>query len=256
MGNGENGGSSSSMLTRVSDVFLSPGEAFQNIQKKPAWWIPLVITVLISAILQLWLMNITVQDQIAKMNAQITKVERQMAENGAPQERIDEVIRRIEQGKERVQGPAKYLGLIVPVVYLLLVWSLASALLMLGSNPIMGGNAKFGQIMGVVAWSSLTVTLGSILKSVLIFIQETSHGVTTSLAALMKVPMLAEKPSALYMFLSKMDPFMVWQVVLWGMGLALVANISAKKGYIVAFVLWFIWIAISIGFNQLLGNFM
>jgi hypothetical protein len=158
--------------------------------------------------------------------------------------------------QQQLQGPVKYFGLIAAPIMILIIWVITAALLILASNPILGGQASFGQIMGVVAWSSLVTSLGSILKSVLIYIQGTSHGVSTSLAALLPVPPLDKTPSALYAFLSNLDPFVIWQFILWGIGLGVVAKIDSKKGYTGAFGVWLLWAILSVAFRKFFMNFM
>lgn len=226
------------LFDRIIGIFTSPTETFQSIAQKPAWWMPFVIGVIVAIGLQLWLMDIGMQDQLANMSAK-----------NVPQEHID-------MAQQRMQGPMKYLGIIIAPVAVLVIWLVISGLLLLGANPISGGQAQFGQVMGVVAWSGLVTTLGGLLKSVLIYIQGTTYGVSTSLAALLPVAPRGETPSALYHILSKMDPFMVWQVALWGLGLAVVAKIESKKGLIVAFSLWIIWIVLSLLLRNLFANFM
>jgi len=238
MENGSGESKSMGAFARIGNIFMSPSETFESIGQKPLWWVPFIIVVVVAIALQLWLMNITMQDQIAQMQAR-----------GMSPEQMDGI-------QERMQGPMRYMGLVMAPVAILVIWLATAGLLLLGSNVISGGIAKYSQVFGVVAWSSLITAIGGILKSVLVHIQGTSYGVSTSLAALMPVPPMGEKPDILYQFLSKMDPFMAWQVVLWGMGLAVVSKIESKNGYIIAFSLWLIWIVISIALGQLLGNFM
>lgn len=223
-------------FSRIGNLFMAPAETFESIGKKPQWWVPLIIVVIIAVGLQLWLMDIGMQDRLAKLETRGLTADQ------------------MEMAQQRMQGPLRFVGLAVSPLFILVIWLVTAGLLLLGGNPVMGGKADFNQVMGVVAWSSLITTLGGILKSVLIFIQGTTHGVSTSLAALMPVPPIGEKPSILYDFLTKMDPFMVWQVALWGMGLAIVAKIKAQKGQIIAFSLWFVWIVVSIAFKQLFGH--
>jgi hypothetical protein len=225
------------LFGRIAGIFVSPAETFHAVESKPSWWLPFVIIIIIAIGLQLWLMDITMKDQISVLEQRIDN----------PQQ--------LEIIKARMQGPAKYLGLIAAPIVILIIWVITAALLILASNPILGGQASFGQIFGVVAWSSLVSSLGGILKSVLIFIQGTSQGVSTSLAAVLPVPPRGETPSVLYALLSKLDPFMIWQVILWGIGLAVVAKIDSKKGYTGAFGVWLLWVIVSVAFRKFFMNF-
>ena len=226
------------LFSRIAGVFSSPTETFQAVESKPAWWLPFVIVVIIAIAAQLWLMDISMKDQMAKIALRVES-----------QEQLDII-------QQRMQGPVKYFGLIAAPIMILIIWVITAALLILASNPILGGQASFGKIMGVVAWSSLVTSLGGILKSVLIHIQGTSQGVSTSLAALLPVPPLGKTPSALYAFLSNLDPFVIWQIILWGIGLTVVAKLDLKKGYTGAFGVWILWIIVSVVFRKFFMNFM
>ena len=226
------------LFGRIAGIFSSPTETFQAVASKPAWWLPFVISIIVAVGIQVWLADIGMKDQLATISAK------------------DWPAERIEAAKRQVQGPARYINLAATPVAILAIWALISAFLLLGSNPIGGGEAKFGQMMGVVAWSSFITTLGGLLKSILIFIQGTSYGLTISLAALLPVPPRGATPSALYHILSKMDPFMVWQVFLWGMGISIVAKIKSQKAQFIAFGLWIIWIALSLVLRNLFAGFM
>lgn len=238
MENGDAGSKPMGLFSRIGGIFMSPTETFQSVEQKPMWWVPFIISLIVVIALQFWLMDIGMKDQIDKMVAQ-----------GRPDAQI-------EMAQKHMQGPMRFIGLAVSPIAILVIWLLTAALLMLGSNTIMGGTAQYGQIMGVVGWSSLITLLGGILKSILVYLQGTTWGVSTSLAALMPVPPMSQKLPILYQLLSKADPFMVWQVMAWGIGLSVVAKITNKKAVTVSFGLWIIWIAISIAFSQLIGNKM
>ncbi|MBN2103806.1 YIP1 family protein [bacterium] len=239
MENGSDSSKSMGVFGRIGNIFMSPEETFESVEQRPLWWVPLILVIIVAIGAQIWLMDIYVDYQKQKVEANKFMTQEQ-----------------IKAAKARIEGPGRYFGIAITPVLIMAAWLLTAALMMAGSNSLMDGKAKFSQILGVVAWSSLVTMIGGILKSVLVFLENTPHGIYTSLAAFMKVHPIGEKPSILYHIASKMDPFMVWQVVLWAMGLAVVAKIKKTDGLTVAFSVWFIWIVISSVIVHFFGDFI
>jgi hypothetical protein len=249
MENGSIQTKSMGLAERFLNIFVSPTETFESVTKKPAWWLPFIICVIIGIGSQFLLMDITKSDQQKAMTAQLQK-----------QGKTDQEIQEIQQQME--SGPGAFFVKAGPIIGIVLtpfiiagIWALIALLLRVGSNSMVGGKADYSPVLGVVAWSSIVGLLGDLLKIFLVSRQGTSIGVTTSLASLMRPILITEKPTALYYvlytFMSKMNPFTIWQVVLWGLGLAVVAKIKPNKGLIVSFALWAAWTVLSLGLGTL-----
>ena len=65
-------------IGRIIGIFTSPRETFESIHRKPTWLVPFLICVIVTIILSFLVMDITIQDRIAMMQAR-----------GVPQEQID-----------------------------------------------------------------------------------------------------------------------------------------------------------------------
>ena len=223
------------VIGRIIGIFSSPKETFQNIDQKPTWLIPFIITVVVAICLNFLVMDIGMKDQIAKMEAR-----------GAPSEQIDAV-------ETQMQGPMRYIQIVAIPVVTLAIWAILSGVLMFGCNIILGGEGKFKKVFSVIAWSGLVTLLGGIIKTLLILSKGTVHGVSTSLAILLPTPGIADKPPVLYSVLSKIDFFIVWQNVLWIIGLAVINRFATKKAATFVIPLWIFWIVISVILGRILG---
>ncbi len=220
---------------RIIGIFTSPRETFVSIDKKPTWLVPFLISILFVIIFTFIEMDIRLQDQIAGLQAR-----------GAPQEQID----------MRSQGQAigKYLGGVMMIIGTLVGWVILSAIFLFGGNTVMGGEAKFKKVFSVVAWSSLIGVLGGIIKTPIILSKGTAQGVSTSLALLLPIPEPGQSGSVLYRLLNQFDGFMIWTIVLYIFGLAVVYKFTTKKSATLVISLWIIWIIISVAVGGIFGQ--
>ena len=117
-------------LGRILGIFSSPKETFESIDQKPTWLVPFLITVLIAIGLNFLVMDIGIQDQIAKMEAMGTLPEQ------------------IEMVETQMQGPMRYIQIVAIPIVTLAIWAILSGILLFGSTTILGGNAKFKKVPG------------------------------------------------------------------------------------------------------------
>jgi len=224
------------VFDKIIGIFVSPQETFQEINKKPNWLVPFIIIVIVTLISQYLLLDITLNDQIEAMKARgMTGEQMQMAQ-------------------DRMQGPMKYIGFIVAPIFILLAWLILSGILLFTGNTVMGGKAKFVNVLAVVSWSSVIGIVQAALRTYLIISKGTSFGVTTSLAILLPTPQIGESKTILYRLLSRFDIFTIWTLILWIIGLSVVYNFSTKKSATMVLTLWTIYILFVVGVGSLLGG--
>ena len=220
---------------KVVGIFTSPRETFESIDQKPTWFIPFLIVVIISIVLQYFTMDIRMKDGIAMMEAREIPVEQ------------------IEARQSWMDGPMKYIGFAAVPVGVLIVWAIISGILLFGGNTVMGGESKFKKVFSVVAWSSLIGLVGEILKTFLILSKGTTRGVVTSLAILVPTPELGQS-SFLHRLLSQFDLFSIWGMVLWIIGLSVVYRFTMKKSATLVISLWAIWVVISVAIGGIFSG--
>lgn len=224
------------IIERFLGIFTAPKETFEAIDQKPNWLLPFIIVVLLAIAMNYLLMDIGLQDQIARMQAK-----------GVPQDQIDIM-------QDKMAGPLKYVNFIAIPIVTLVIWSIISGLLLFGCNTLLGSETKFNKVFSIIAWSSLVGILGGLVKTVIITTKETTIGVTTSLAFLLPTPPLDESPSLLYRIFNKLDLFIVWQLVLWIIGLTIVSKLSMKKTTSLVLGLWVLWIILSVAIGSIFGG--
>jgi len=220
---------------RFVGIFMSPRETFDSIAQKPTWLVPFIIATILAIVVNLAIMDIAIKDRIAAIEAR--------GMSGEQIERVQSVM----------QGGMKYVSVVLTPVGFLVVWSVLAGVLLLGCNTIMGGETKFKNIFSVVAWTSMVTTLGGIIHAFLIVSKGTSQGVSTNLSLFLPLPGIEQDPSILYRFLSKFDLFVVWQLILWIIGLAAVSRLTVKKSAAFVLSLWAVYIVITVALGGVLG---
>ncbi len=135
-----------------------------------------------------------------------------------------------------------------------LVWSGALHLL----STMLGGGETFGQMWRVVIWSQIPLALRGLLQSV--YIAATGNLIThPGLSGLVSGAQSAEEavqefltspPSTgqmlLQTLLSKIDLFVLWQLVLLGIGVTVTARLSGRKGALAVAITWLVLTALSL----------
>lgn len=224
------------VFERITGVFISPRETFEAIDQKPTWLVPYIIVLVFTFAMMLLTQKIGVQDMVARYQAQ----------GDVPQEQIDRMI-------AQTQGIWRIIQFVAVPVFMLIVWAVLSGILLFGGNTLLGGNASFKKIFSLMSWSSLIGVLSGIVHTAVVLSKGTTQGVTTSLAILLPVPELSEKPSFLFRLLSKFDIFTIWSLILWIIGLSVIYKFSVKKTSGLVLSLWAVWIVLSVALGNLLG---
>jgi len=122
----------------------------------------------------------------------------------------------------------------------LITWLILAALLSL-FNSLTGGKASFKTLFSICVYSYLPVMIASIVKTGLIISSPARNmrEISTSLALFLPVVKIDGR---LYMFLSQIDPFLIWSLVLLALGSSLAMKVAFKKTAVYIGALWILFI--------------
>lgn len=144
-------------------------------------------------------------------------------------------------------APANYLGvywttsLLIPVVgFLFKDTAIAVGLVFLSSFLL--GNATFRQSLTVAAYAYIPVNLFSYGLSALLIANHWTTAIQPTSLAVLDVWLPANLHSVVR-FLSLLDPFKIWAVVLVGMGFSKATKCSPKKAMVTIIACWMALIA-------------
>lgn len=192
------------------EVFHKPAALFEELGKKPKVLVPYVVVVLVSFVFFL-----LVADIIVRMQMESPQFAERM-QGAPPPPNIAEIMR--------------YSTIGGGILTLALIPLLAAAFAMFWGNFVYAGKASFKQLLSVMLYGEIINALG-ILVVLPMVLAKGSILVSFSLGVLAA----SQGPeSLLYLALSKIDLFIIWEIIVVGIGLSVVYNIPRNKGYVLS----------------------
>jgi len=191
----------------LAEVFYKPSAFFHQLKDHPK----VLISYIVLAILLFGFFAATV-DLIYDMQVNSPQFQAQM------------------QGQEmtpQIEQIMKYQILIGGPVVILLVPLVAALLGLFWGNFVFAGKAKFKQLLSVMLYSEVIYTVGLMVILPMVLAKK-SLLVSLSLGVLAA----SQGPeSILYLALSKIDLFLIWEIIAIGIGLSVIYGIPRNKGY-------------------------
>jgi hypothetical protein len=213
-------------------MFFSPGAAFRKVKENATWIAPMVIVVLV-------LLAVTMVG-VSKMNYADVKArsEQAMRDRGMNE---DQIQQRLAASDKIMNNPVtKYALPAVLVVIGAAVGMVIVALILMLLVPLLGGtNGNFVLGLAVVAHAAMVRVIGSIVRLILVLLRGIEH-TSTSLA--LAVP---NARGFLLHFLSRVDIFTIWEIILIAMGLKIVYDLKDNRSYVYLFSIWLIYIVLA-----------
>lgn len=221
-----------STFQKIIGIYTAPRQTFEAIDQQPTWFIPFLIGVIFFLIFQMLTIDIQMADRFTMMEAQGNLTAEQM-----------------DAARSQMSGPLKYVGLIVgPIMWLIMIVIMAGIFYLAG-NLTIGGDSSFKKVFAIVAWSGLIGVISLTIMTLLILSKGTMNGVGLDLSILLDTPAIGEEKSTLYRIFSKFDVFVIWQVILWIIGLSVTYKAAVKKAAVPILSLWALWIIVSVAFG-------
>ncbi len=216
-------------LQRVIGVFTNPERVFHYLRAKPDYVLPILLAIILTVISSFFVYDIAINDQIAKLekNDQI------------PDDRKELMLERMEASKQGVERIVYMF--VLPPISILIIYALISAIFMFVGNIILGGKARFVQVLSTYSYSYLIVLfLGLIIKTPLILARQTVD-VNLSPAVFFSPEHIGQ---AMFNFLQSFDILTIWFLIVFGIGFAIIYSFSKPKGMISVITVWLVYVLI------------
>lgn len=203
---------------KLGNIFASPTRTFEAVDKKPTWLWPFIIMLVVSLLAA----YLTLPQQ-AKL-----AVDNMTRQGNMSPEQMAIAMKTI---------PASILGF---SLFSVLVWFfLFAAVYYLIGSVFLGGDSSYKKVLSIQAWTSLIIVVSSIIRVPLVQAKD-SYMVSLSPAMLLPSDYVGSK---LFIFLSQFDFFIIWYLIVLGLGFGYIYKFSKAKSYSVIAVCWVIWIA-------------
>jgi len=226
---------------RFIGVIISPVETFQDIARKPDVLLPIIIFILISYVTTFFTMpkvdwEAVSSQQIEAMKAQRPDMSQQDADRAA----------RMMSGFGKVMG---WIGPIFGVIW----WFILAGVLFLAFK-LFGGQQTFMQTLSTVLYSWVPMVLYGIIVSIVIIARPGLFDPTHIATIVKSNPAFLvdmKEHMVLYSFLSAIDIFTIWTIVLLIIGFAIISKTSRAKAATIIISLWALMILIKAAFAAL-----
>ena len=176
---------------RLMGVFVSPGETFEDVARKPDFWAPLIAIVIGSvAVFETMLWKIGAE-RLTRLNIELSG----RAGNIPP----DQMEQAVSRGAKFTAILYHFLGIVAPPIGLLIMAGIAILIV----NVILGARESFKTVFSVVCYADLVSLLGAVMSIALVFFGDphaaisdgiiTGTGIECSVNVRVRITLLKDK---------------------------------------------------------------
>jgi hypothetical protein len=233
-----------SFPSRFLGVFVSPGETFAEIARRPDYLAPLIVLMLTAVAVSETMLARVGMERLVRMQIEHSS----RASSMTPQQ----MQQAVEQGI-RIGTILAHFGFVFLPVVLLLVAAICLAV----TNAIFGAKITLGTAFSVVCYANLVSVLASAIAIVMIIFGDVEHfnpqnPAPTNLGFFLNP---AETPKALLSLAGSFDIFSLWIIVLLGIGLseATARKVKTASITLTLFGLWLAWVLAKVVLSTLAG---
>jgi len=218
---------------RIVGAFFSPDETFRAIAQKPNVLLPLVITLILTA----------VSGILLAPRLEFDSLRTQMAAknpNMGPED-IDRAV--------RMAGAVGKVGSYASPLIALIFFVIVAAVLLFAFR-LMGGEGNFKQAFSVVVHAFLPRAILSIILTGIIVAKGTAdvNDIATMVRSNLGFLVDMTDHPVLYSLLTTFDLFTIWCVVLLTLGFAYVSRFTKAKSATIIISIWLFITAVKLGF--------
>ena len=218
----------------IAGTFSNPAETFRRLVANPTWWLPFVVTVLLTTGLFLLSMPKLDWDKTIR-----DAMEKRAAKTG--QTLSPEVVNRQIEQSRKMTGVFLGFALGFTIVGFFFV-----GLVLWGSSRAMGADARYAQLLAIWAHASLPNVVGGLVAIPLIATLPDASATQASLQGILRSnagAFLAEDaPAALRSVLGSFDLFSFAVLALLVVGFRKVPGLSKGAATAIPIVLWLVYV--------------
>lgn len=230
----------SSLITRITNVFASPGELFTELSRtKPvtsSWLVPLIISILMALfVIVAFQLNESLKFQAKEIQAE--RMQELVNQGRMTQEQADMVTGRTDSA-----GTFIIWGSISATIMTVIIFFLITLVFWLAAKFGLKFNWNYVKMLEVYGLTTLISSLGSIITVLLMYLLDNIRA-TPSFAIFILDSF--DIKNNLHILLSQLNFFTIWQMGLLGYGIAKISNKPTIAGIILSYSLWLIWVIAS-----------
>lgn len=233
----------------IMNVFASPADAYEGIRTSPTrasvWVVPLIVVIVLSCVYT-WIMFSNEAIRAQFMDARREALQEQVQSGKITQDRADQGMDQMEKaGGMMIVGGIIAVAVITPIM----LFVIALLLWLIGKFALKAdlGYGKYLELWGSAQWIGV---LG-IIVTILLMIGLSSIYATPSAALAV---LGSFKPhNTTHKLLASLNVFLIWQMIVAGIGMAKYAGKSSGFGMGIGLGLFVVWTLLSVFLLSTLG---
>jgi hypothetical protein len=225
---------------RVLYTFTAPSKTFNDIKRNNSWWLPFVLTTIFTYALFAGITTKVTWSQVAENNIKASPKQAEQLDKVPAEQRASQ-LKIIALSTEGIMAAMPILALLFTAVI--------AAVLLATINFGFGGKASFWQVYAVSWFAGLPGLIKVALGTIALFVGLAPESFNLNNYAGTNVgyylPPETSKP--LMALATALDPITIWTLVLYSIGLSIVAGTKRSTGYIAVFGWWVLIVLIGVG---------
>lgn len=225
---------SKSLVAKIFSIFWEPSSTFKALKNITKWYdvvLPLVLISIVTLISLPYITPIAIEEQ----------KERIIESEKIPEEQKDMILERMEEQS------GTFIAYITTPITIAIQYAIIALVMMFAGNFILGGQIKYLPLFAMSAYSGLIDIISTAVKTPLMVSQQTIQ-VYTSMAIFFE-----ESQTFLFRFMSTLDVFAFWKVILLSIGLGVICGKRTKTTFTVVLILWLLYCVIIAAISGVTG---
>jgi hypothetical protein len=227
-----------SQWQRLANIFLAPSKTFADIRRDSNWWLPFLLSVVVSL-----LFSLTVQQKVGWEKV----VENTIAQSPRMQESLSNLTPEAAAHRKQSMAAAdRYISWTSPVLTLLLA-ALVSLVLLATLNFGFAGHATFQQMLAVYFYATLPMDLKYLLAILALNVgmSPDQFSLQNPIGSNLGYFLSLDNPGWLVALATQIGIFAIWGLILFSMGSSIVARVKRSQGWIAVGAWWLVLVALA-----------
>lgn len=233
-----------SQIERVVDTFLAPMKTFTDVLRDASWWLPFVIGAVVTYVLAFGIVSKIGWSQVVDNTIQASPAtQAKLASMTPAQVTLNHTIMEASFKWSFYFSPA--LNLLFLLLIVLILW--------MSINFGFGAKSDFKRVFSMATYAYLPAAIKALVAAIVVWAGAAPENFTMDSMLATNPGYFVSSPIALKTFLSSLDIFTIWIVVLLSIGLATVAKTKRSHGFIVVGGWWLLIVLVSTVFKAIVG---
>lgn len=223
---------------RLTNVFIAPSKTFEDLKRKPSWWVPWAVTGVF----------IVIFGVVAVQKIDMVRfIQQQIDRSPSAQKRLEQATPEQREKGIALQATGTKVFFYIYPAFTLLGGLIIAAVLMAIFNFMLGAEVPFQRAMAVVFYSYVPWIISTVLLtiSVLVSADPNTIDLTNPMPTNPGFFMDPQGNKFIYAIISSLDIFSIWTVILLGLGFAKASSNrkpTAGTGITTMLVVWAIFV--------------